>query len=155
MGFLGIETIHWHTLHPRFLSERSRVIDLGANVGWFARKMVRRFGCAVEAVEPSPDVCASMKVEGPMRKHQLAIAPADGPVRFHVAEESRGSSMTHVPKDALGVVEVEGMTLEAFVRRRLGWDGVDLVKMDIEGAEIDVLGGCPDAFLRSVGQFTI
>lgn len=56
MGFLGIETIHWHTLHPRFLNERSRVIDLGANFGWFARKIVRRFGCTVEAVEPSPEM---------------------------------------------------------------------------------------------------
>ena len=46
-----IETIEDHTIHTRFLSSNSRVLDLGANRGSFSKAMITRFGCQCVAVE--------------------------------------------------------------------------------------------------------
>jgi len=151
---MAIESIHWHTLHPRYLNADSRVLDLGANYGMFARSIVERFGCTCVAVEPSPGPFASIPTTG-IRKHRLAITPAAGEFTFHVSGHTTASSLYHEDQFHQESIVVQGETLEAFARS-LGWgDGIDLLKCDIEGAEIDVLQGTTDAFLRGVKQMTI
>jgi FkbM family methyltransferase len=152
---MGLETIHWHTLEARYLSERSRVIDLGANYGRFSQAMVRRFGCECVAVEPSPKVFEAMPVEsGRIRKFNMAIAAVDGSARFNVSEQSTASSMTVAPEACVESVTVRTQRLDEFVKE-LGWECVDVIKFDIEGAEIEVLDSVSDEFLRTIGQLTV
>jgi hypothetical protein len=37
----------------------------------------------------------------------------------------------------------------------LGWARVDLLKIDIEGAEIEMLASCPDDLLRRIAQISV
>ena len=39
--------------------------------------------------------------------------------------------------------------------KRLSWPSVDLLKLDVEGAEISILDSCPETVLRKIGQMTI
>ena len=41
------------------------------------------------------------------------------------------------------------------LRRRAGIDRIDLLKVDIEGAEIGMFDDCSDEELRSIGQITV
>ena len=151
---MGLETIHWHTLHARYLNERSRVIDLGANYGRFAKAIVERFNCHCVAVEPTPSLYEGMLADKRIKKLNFAIASTNGTTEFHVSAEATASSMHVKPKDTIGTVTVETRRLDDLVKT-LGWDSVDLIKCDIEGAEIDVIRSCSDVFLQSVAQFTI
>jgi len=51
-------------------------------------------------------------------------------------------------------VSVPGKRLDEFASD-LGLTHIDLLKMDIEGAELDVLASCSDRFLRSIAQLTV
>lgn len=46
------EQVHWPSLLPGYLGPESKVLDLGANRGEFARAIVKRFDCHCVAVEP-------------------------------------------------------------------------------------------------------
>jgi FkbM family methyltransferase len=151
---LGLETIHWHTLHSRFLNEHSRVIDLGANYGRFARAIVERFNCQCVAIEPTPSLFEGMLADHRIKKLHCAISPENGTTEFHISASPTASSMHVKPKDTIHSVMVETRRLDDLVKS-LGWSGVDLIKCDIEGAEIEVIRSCSDEFLRSVRQFTI
>src|SRR6266478_756047 len=72
---MSVETIYWHTLHPKFLNKDSRVIDLGANHGRFSKAIVERFGCRCHAIEASPRVYENMICDERIEKFNLAIAP--------------------------------------------------------------------------------
>lgn len=126
-------------------------LDLGANVGLFTKKMAAT-GCTVHAYEPDPTAwavlqqnvghlpnvtlhnCASGAVAGTFRLHR-SLEFADNPL-----EQTVMSSITlHDPKlyqDRDGI-DVEVRSFRDIVR---GFGRpVALVKMDIEGAEFEIL----------------
>jgi FkbM family methyltransferase len=132
-------------------------IDCGANVGEFTRAMAGT-GARVYAFEPDPNVFAALTRNvaglGNVVTFNRAVAAADGTARlfFHTRQGedpvrfSKSSSMV-AGKRNLGetYVEVETVGFPAFVAG-LGQQ-VALLKMDIEGAEIEVLGALIDAGL--------
>ena len=125
------------------------VLDLGANIGMFALVAFREYPkCTVVSVEPSPDTFAVLertKSRNPQlawRVRRAAIAEFNGVASFDSAGVSTGRRLAgnrpDLPKAA--VTQVETITLSSFIESE-GWGGrsVDIVKMDIEGAETPVL----------------
>jgi FkbM family methyltransferase len=88
-----IETIHWHTLHPRFLGMSSRVLDLGANYGQFTQAITRRFNCKCVAVEPSPEPFANIVETQLISKLHAAVTEKSGTMPFHITADSLASSL--------------------------------------------------------------
>ena len=149
-----IETIHWHTLHPRYLGPDSNVLDLGANIGQFAKAITERFGCRCVAVEPSPGPFSAIP-EGPrIAKIRAAVGERSGVMPFHVASEIVASSLSYKPASHTDTIDVRVMSLEELVGQ-LGWPLVDLLKIDIEGAEIGMLAACSDEVLGRIAQITV
>lgn len=149
-----IETIEWHTLHPRYLNESSRVLDLGANYGMFATAITERFGCNCVAVEPSPEPFRAIPNGPRIAKVQAAVADQPGVMPFHVASDSVCSSLLGKVDTHLQTIDVRVYSL-AELLAELGLDRLDLLKVDIEGAEIGMLDACPDELLSRVGQISI
>lgn len=148
---LTIETIHWHTLCSNYLNWSSNVLDLGANCGLFAVKIVERFGCHCVAIEPSPIPFNSIKANDRITKIQAAIGGRSGVMGFRVDDQNElASSLSDE-----GNIKVRVETLPEILRS-LGCDRVDLLKVDIEGEEIAMLENCSDDFLRArIGQMSI
>jgi FkbM family methyltransferase len=144
----------WHTLHPRFIGKDSVVVDLGANEGNFSQAMVREFGSACHAVEPDPAIFARIPAHDRIRKYCFAIGGTDGRVPFSVAESSLASRVVEHADGRAETIEVEQMTLAGFLRR-FGIPRIDVLKLDIEGAEIAALDACEDDLLRAIKQITI
>lgn len=144
-----------HTLVTQFLPERPVVIDAGANMGEFSSAIAREFGSRCFAIEPSPRIFAGIGDGGGVSKFQFALASVPGEVELHVGANSVATTL-HRAKDGeyVASVRVPSRTLEEFCRTE-GIGRIDVLKMDIEGEELAVLGSCSDAFLRDIGQVTV
>jgi FkbM family methyltransferase len=156
----GFSTIRSHTfLHSR-LREHPVVLDLGANRGEFSAEMHARFGGSYYLVEPNPQLTARYRDSTNFTVVECAVVERDGPVTFHVARNDEGSSVLPLPeRSEYDVVldrsiTVEGRSLGRIIST-LPPGVIDLVKMDIEGAEIGVLDTLADEHLARIAQLTV
>jgi FkbM family methyltransferase len=148
-----IETIHDHTVHPRYLGVQSQVLDLGANYGLFAKAITARFGCRCIAVKPSPEPFAAIAETPLISKLQAAAASKSGTVPFHIATDSVFSSL-YPTSNVVRVIEVRAFSLPDLLDL-VDARPVDLLKMDIEGAEIELLNSCPTTILQQIRQISV
>lgn len=124
--------------------------DVGANVGFFALQAARRVGAAglVCAFEPVPANATALRrnagINGmsQMRVFEVAAGQSDGIADFLVpAWDGGGSLATSVNPPAGGSrIAVRTIRLDDFVTaERLPLP--DVVKIDVEGCELEVLAG--------------
>lgn len=126
------------------LRKNDRVVDLGAHVGTFALGAAA-LGCEVVAVEAAPTnvrlLEAGIRENRFDRVRVLSAAVSDRPgiLRF-VANGPFGQ----VCGDGYTgpCIEVPAVTLDGLLDE-VGWDRIDYVKIDIEGAEIAAFRGMP------------
>ncbi|HIG75053.1 MAG TPA: FkbM family methyltransferase [Bacteroidetes bacterium] len=117
-------------------------VGIGDDVS-FDIELIRRFGVTIHAFDPTPESQTWLEAQAlPERFHArpVALAATDGPLALY-ANASEGvlshSALTgtHTRGEA---VEVDGRRLATLMREN-GHDHVDLLKMDVEGAEYEVL----------------
>jgi FkbM family methyltransferase len=147
---LSIDRIDLHSFLP-ILNETSTVVDLGMSDGNFARAMVSRFGCRVYGLEPEPFLFAALPDIDRVVTEQAAVCPTDEPVTLHINRTQCASVLFDAADTS---VTVAGTTLKSFLNRH-AISTVDLLKMDIEGAEFDVLASTSDLDLLRIRQLTI
>lgn len=134
-------------------SERAFVLlDVGANVGHYARAAVDLFGdhCRIHAFEPGKQAAAQFAKDFQGRPnvslHEIALTDAPGRVTLY--SDWNGSPVATLnPASIEGIYnskshadEVEGMRLDDFCRNQ-GIERIDLLKIDVEGHEYRVLLG--------------
>ncbi len=114
------------------------ILDLGANIGasvaWFALAFP---DARIAAIEPNSDCFAHLQenvrpFQGRVTLAPIAVTTADGPLTFYQNQEHWGGSL--IQRNASPSYTVQGQTLETTLAN-MGWTSVDLVKVDIEGAE--------------------
>lgn len=126
------------------------VLDIGANVGFYTTLFSRLVGEAghVYALEPDPfsfDILAR-RVRRPRFRNvttdQLALGDREGTTTLFCSMVNRADNRTHPSHEGVPVerVVVPLTTLDAFCARR-GIDRIDVVKMDVQGAEVAVFHG--------------
>lgn len=131
------------------LGEGGVVIDAGAHVGFLSILMAREVGAAghVFAVEPSLEnvgfLRRNLAANHVTNVHVLPVALTSTPglVSFHLNESSDSYGLFDHPNTATTSIEiVPAMSLDALFGD-FDLDRLDLVKIDTEGAEIEVLQG--------------
>jgi FkbM family methyltransferase len=111
----------------------------------FDRALIERFGVSVrgfDAVQMFVDQANEETTEEPrFLARQAAIATHDGPIRMQVSHDPHSSSVSSAGLyTSHDFVELPGRTLESLMAE-LGDERIDLLKLDIEGAEYEVLPG--------------
>lgn len=155
MNWRRVRWYWYHTLHPRFVGKESVVLDLGANRGRFSQVVSELSGARCIAVEPSPELSAAISESALVTRVQCAIAGRDGALPFHLSSRPlESSARPEAEVGARGTIVVPAMTIESLATS-LGLLRVDVIKMDIEGMEIEALDACGDDFLKGVGQLSI
>lgn len=129
---------------PEGLGAESVVYSLGIGTDiTFDLSLIQAYGLRVEAFDPTPraiEYVSSQVLPSGYRWHAVGIGARDGRARFFPPENPNHVSHTLVHREATGssAIEVEIRSLPT-VLRELGHDRIDVLKMDIEGAEYEVL----------------
>jgi len=120
------------------------VVDGGANMGGYSMLASRRVGASgtVFAFEPEPRNFERLSRRMPSWRNVVvvpeAIAGYSGEASLHLDTFHAGHSLRELRTDESVAVPVT--TLDDFVRAH-GLPGLDVVKLDIEGAELDAIDG--------------
>lgn len=127
-------------------------VDVGANVGIFACDFAKRFD-AVVAFEPMPLTreCLAANVPPNVRVQGYALSDEAGTLEMYRAGSSGASFVLNHPRVVLPEgplkarrnVEVQARTIDSF-----RFDAVDLMKLDIQGAEYVALRGAGETIRR-------
>jgi FkbM family methyltransferase len=127
------------------------VLDVGANIGAWTREALKALPAAtVHAFEPSSTAFARLaeafSSEPRVSVHQLALSAADGDAVLYANEPGSGAAsltrrrLDHIGLDFSHEETVATRTLESWAGEA-GLDAIDVLKMDVEGHELDVLRG--------------
>lgn len=146
-----LDRMEGHTFVGNWLTPQSVVLDCGMNLGGFARRIMARYGCRVIGIEANPTLARQNAAAG-LECHNYAVCDCNGSVNFRV-DHAYPMNSTIVAADVVGadVINVESIRLEDFLRAQ-GIGAVDLLKLDIEGAEIGVINDTPAAVFAGMGQ---
>jgi FkbM family methyltransferase len=165
--YLAFQDIEGYLPDPRFIPAPGQtVVDVGGCYGEYALFASRLVGSAGRVIMVEPDAYNLKRARemfamngspSNIQVFQGALSDADGVAAFRTgrgpesALESPGSRPARETAEAEmdpGLVQVEVITL-ATLAKRFGLERLDIVKMDVEGAELDVIRGAaqlPDAF---------
>jgi len=138
------------------------VFDIGANNGLFSRYLMDR-GCKnVYAFEPNKEATKNAKsILGNNEDYELiekAIGIHDGELTFYVSENNTtiGSiSKEHVANHSNPIeVKVPCISLKSFIGEK-GMEKISLIKMDIEGAEYQIIEDLDEDIFNMTESFLI
>lgn len=145
-------------LFQRLVKPGMTVVDVGAHIGFYSLLAARHVGPngRVYAFEPNPEVYEIFIRNIEANEYQSivsaipkAVSNREGKVRLYIpAEESAQSSLYAHETGVQSSIEVETLTLDKFFAGE-GWPKVDLVKIDVEGAEVEVLEGMKEVVSRN------
>lgn len=151
---LHFRNILGHTFCVTLLEDRKnlRVIDGGANRGEFARHFAERVGATVVSYEADPAVAARLPTIPGVTFVNAAVTGTGGTVQIRRSPGSCSSIRFHESQPESST-QVPGVTLQQILETH-GIDHVDLLKLDIEGAELDVLELTSPETLSKCAQIT-
>ncbi len=150
------------------VGEPAVVFDVGANIGLVTSRIIRLFPSArVHAFEPTPDTARVLRQRlGEQNRvvlNELAIAEVNGSLSFNVDNKTHGGGSnslmehsedfaTRARVDRYEPIEVPVTTLDHYSSTS-GIDHIDVLKLDIEGAELRALRGSGVAPRRAGDRF--
>jgi FkbM family methyltransferase len=158
-----IDRISQHAFLSRPLSSSSTVIDLGGNQGEFCIPVAEKYGCRVVVVEPVPELASKLAGRSPrITVLPVAAGAVDGVTSFNydLARDKTGSAMdleivgSELPQESRRTIQVRVLSLESIVKKANA-EVIDLLKVDIEGLELDMLLAADASLLRRCKQITV
>jgi len=132
---------YWNALRRGMI-----VVDGGANMGGYSILASRRVGDEgrVFAFEPEPRNAARLRKR--LRGYrnvevvEKALSDSNGSATLHLDTSHAGHSLVLGAEARIDSVQVPVTTLDSFARD-LSLPGFDLVKLDVEGVELQVIDG--------------
>ena len=167
-----MKTICGHTFDESKLDSNSNVIDLGANRGFFSKEIIENYGCNVLGYEPSRHLCQNEltelkdKYNNKFNFFNNAIWSSKKMMTLSDFDDRNGNSASGVAnsilprkndslKDGRKLVQeyqVECITLESILDM---FETIDLLKVDIEGSELEVIKSTSEESLSKCKQICL
>jgi len=154
-GYCEPEVAH---LMARVIREGDHVIDIGANIGFFTLLLAKLVGPngAVTAFEPSPGTFAKLRENVRLNgfKHvscmQQALSDKVKSAHLHMAMDSGRNALARSPST------ISAMPLTtAPLKDSIGASTCRLIKMDAEGAELDIALGAGHLFTPAATPYIV
>jgi len=151
----GIEPDIQH-LCTHFLRPGMTVVDVGANVGLLTRQFCRQVGKGgrVYAFEPDPLTFQFLQFNTRSFQNkeltQCAVSDNHEPALLHLNPTSGAGNSLLKEGDSTESVPVACISLDEFLKQH-GNPLVDVIKIDVEGAELRVLRGMRQTVARLPG----
>lgn len=161
--FLGYFELREARFVRSILREGDRVIDVGANIGWYTLLAARAVGPAghVIAFEPASaahdHLQSNIALNGFTNVEVLKIGLSSAPRRLQLVypDTDNAGAARLIETTGAGTGEtVEVRRFDAF------WDAalrgpIRLIKIDVEGAELDVLEGMSGILRRGIADYVM
>ena len=144
-----------HSFLPGLFGGEPVVLDAGFNRGEFSRAMMDIYDATAFAVEPSRRLFDARPVCPRLHVWQVALGGREGRTALHVYKDRDATlldAVTFGEKIREEVVTV--WTLGTFLAET-GLQTADLLKVDIEGMELDLFEAATDVELRRFRQITV
>lgn len=148
--FYNIFEAQYKTCLDAILHDAKVVIDVGANIGQYALYFAFH-GKKVFAFEPMPSMIERLNTHIAMNNISdkitlvtKALTSSNGTLKFSLPKaENSGTASTVLGRsqNTDELIEVEGITLDDYLASINFQGSVDLIKIDIEGAELFALQG--------------
>jgi FkbM family methyltransferase len=150
-----------YRLRQTDLPMRARIVDIGANIGVFSIMVDELFAANVLAFEPAPAAFSKLRdnvntnpLTGNVVCNPIAIVGNDGggTIKFYEAIDSATSSVVSANSEVGTWIDVPCASLDKILS-----DGndVDLLKIDIEGAEYSLIRDASVETLRRVRKIVL
>lgn len=125
------------------LSQDSVVVDIGLGEDIsFSASVIHKYGCAVYGFDPTPKAIRYVRklANSKVQLFEFGIGLETGPAKFYLPNNEAHVSGALIPEDHLGrqIIEVNLLSITD-IMRRIGCSKIDLLKMDIEGAEFEII----------------
>ena len=143
------------------LTRDSVVIDIGGFKGEWALHISKKYGCKVHIFEPvRSNYYAILKKSWWRRNislHRLAISDKTGTIEFFLTPNADGHTTIDRSKTSkkkkVKKILTKSITLEKFLNDK-NLSRVDLIKMNCEGAEIQILNSIDSQLAKKIKQIT-
>ncbi len=161
LDWLCIRRLREHSFFATLLAQPAAVADFGAHRGEFLAALKSEYPISrALLIEADPALAESLKQtfgdEADIVHAAIVAENKQGSVKFTRSIEPESSSVFREWSAAYGIadqLEVPGIEFSKVIRELGG--RADLVKLDVEGAEIGVLQSASASDLASCGQLTV
>jgi FkbM family methyltransferase len=164
VGLSVIVSVYFERLYETFRSFRPRkgwvVVDGGAHMGLYTIRAASMVGAEGKVIAVEPDARNFAILERNIKANGLTNVLA---VKAALANEvgvgklsTTRMSTTHYLADleSPGSIAIQTLTLDSLLQQS-GLGRVDLIKLDVEGAELRVLEGAKNTLLSSTAKFVV
>lgn len=154
----NVRLIRGHLVLFRDLNQDSIVVDLGANTGSFSFEISKAIRNTCYAVEPVFESFSKINQENVVALN-YAISNIDMPVDLFISNNPEASSVIHNFENRWGQIKkikVEGITFKTLLNKlKIENKVIDILKIDIEGAELEFIDSLTEDVVKNVKQITI
>ena len=148
-----------HSFLPDLLGSAPVVVDAGFNHGEFSLAMIENYNATVFAVEPASKLFELRPLHPRLHLFKLALAGENGERSLHINETRCASLLATNSIDETDDGREHDEMVSVYTLGRFlceaGVEHADLLKLDIEGAEIDLVETATDEELRAFNQITV
>ncbi len=142
-----------HTFISDFIKPNSVVIDLGANDGEFSEYTANNFNADVYAIEPVPELFNSISASPRIKKFPYCISNSNKLCQLKLPDSQCATLYNKVGQNEKTII-VEGITLKIFLEKN-NIIHISLLKVDIEGAEVEMFENLDDDIFNKIDQITV
>ncbi len=153
---VGIENCGDHFFYIKKINTTSTVVDLGANKGHFSKNLEKYKLKKLVIVEANKELIDGIQIQG-ATKINKAIADKEGTITFYFSGNDEAGSIFENISDQFSLLEKRDIPCMTFtqllVEHNIGT--IDLLKIDIEGAELQLLDSITDIQLSQISQIAV
>jgi FkbM family methyltransferase len=145
-------------------NQSSVIIDAGCgHEAELSKHLIQKHKLKAFGVDPTKKHAPYLKIleditKGKFRHLPLAVTPKSGFITFHESQQNESGSIladhTNILNDDITTYTVESVNLRELLRR-IGANPVDFIKLDLEGAEYDLLNDISEEDVNPFKQIFI
>ncbi|MGC8751871.1 FkbM family methyltransferase, partial [Hydrotalea sp.] len=154
---MNVALVGGHYLEIHSINKNDFVFDLGGNLGNFSSAILDQFGCTCYIVEPNPVLFSQLPKHKNLIPLNYAITDKEGDIAFEISENNEASSvfLSIASKwNYQKTITVRSKTLNNLMIE-LKIPAIDILKIDIEGAELVLFKSLSDTDITQIKQISV